>query len=276
MFDSSLTTRIRDAISVQLGPRDRTMQGNLQAQTRVLSARGMAVSGVAVTSYSKIAGDELRVRAGIVWGAIRRSHASMVGQADDQTLANLQGQLTEHISVHATKVRDLAVACVKRMPQMRLEPSLIETTVANLARELIREWSVEAQFYVDELQRAARANSSSAAITIHGNVGAVQTGSYATAHVSMTGAVRDKLVETLETLRSDILQNAEASAEQREQATELAADVITAVKAEKPNGPKIAGLLGGLATTVQTVASLRGAWDFVRAAAIAAGIALES
>jgi len=33
--------------------------------------------------------------------------------------------------------------------------------------------------------------------------------------------------------------------------------------------PKISGLFGGLGTTVQTVASLRGAWEFVRDAAVA-------
>lgn len=276
MFDANLTTRIRDAISVQVGPRDKTLLTNLRAETNHLAARGLAISGNAIISYTSAAADELRVRAKIVWAAIARSHGSMVGRADDATLGDLQGQIVEHINVQATQVRNLAQESVRRVAaQAKIDSNHLQNTIATVARELINEAHVEAQFYVDNLQRVATMHSSGPAITIHGNVGAVQTGTFATAHINLSGAGRDRLVETLEALQSEIQRNPEATTEQREQATELTTDVITAVKAEKPNGAKVAGLLGGLATTVQTVASLRGAWEMVRTAAIAVGLLSE-
>jgi hypothetical protein len=50
--------------------------------------------------------------------------------------------------------------------------------------------------------------------------------------------------------------------------------MVVAARAKKTNGPKLAGLLNGLAVSVQTVASLRPAWDFVSIAARAMGIPL--
>jgi hypothetical protein len=273
MFDTTLTTRIRDAIGVQVGPRDQILVANLRAETNRLAARGMAISGNAIHSYTNATVDELRVRARIVWAAISRSHTSMVGRADASTLGDLQGQITEHINVQATQVRNLAQENVRRViDSAKINSNHFQNTIATVARELIQEANVEAQFYVDNLQRSATEASSTPGITIHGNVGAVQTGTFATAHVNLTGTGRDRLVETLEKLKNEVGRNREATAEQREQATELVTDVIAAVKAEKTNGAKVAGLLGGLATSVQTVASLRGAWEMVRTAAIAVGL----
>jgi hypothetical protein len=273
MFETNLTTRIRDAIGVQDGPRDKTLIANLRAETNRLAARGLAISGNAIHSYTNAASDELRVRAKIVWAAISRSHTAMLGRADASTLGDLQVQITEHINAQASHVQNLAQDSVRRVTERaRLNSNHFQNTIATVARELIQEANVEAQFYVDNLQRAATGGSPAPAITIHGNVGTVQTGTFATAHVILTGAGRDKLVEALEALRNEVERNPEATADQKEQATELATDVIAAVKAEKTNGAKVAGLLGGLATTVQTVASLRGAWEMVRTAAIAVGL----
>lgn len=81
-------------------------------------------------------------------------------------------------------------------------------------------------------------------------------------------------MQALERLRAALEQNTEASTEQRELAGELVADAIGALKADKPNPPKIYGPLGGLATTVRTVASLRGAWQTVKDASSVIGFPL--
>lgn len=106
-------------------------------------------------------------------------------------------------------------------------------------------------------------------------MGAVQTGTHATAHVRLDATDNRRLIEALESVGRAVQANTEMSTQQQAFSLELVSDLVAAVKAEKPNSAKIAGLLSGLAQTVQTVASAQGAWDAVKSAAIAAGIWLS-
>jgi hypothetical protein len=68
-----------------------------------------------------------------------------------------------------------------------------------------------------------------------------------------------RLLQALEQLQAAIAQNAEMTPNQRADSAEVVRDLITATKTSKPNGSKLLGLLNGLAVSIQTVASLRGA-----------------
>jgi hypothetical protein len=62
---------------------------------------------------------------------------------------------------------------------------------------------------------------------------------------------------------------ADMALDAREQSAGLVSDIIVAARADKPNGLTLASLLKGLGMAVQAVASVRPAWDAVRALAIA-------
>jgi len=109
-------------------------------------------------------------------------------------------------------------------------------------------------------------------VNIHGNVGAVQTGSHATADVSMSVGDSSELVAALKVLREEIEKSTESTPKQRQERAEVVGDVINAVTAQSPNKLKITSLLSGLGTAVRTVASLRGAWALVHSAAVALGL----
>jgi hypothetical protein len=271
MLEGKVIARIRESIEALTAPRQRTLLEELQRDEAFINGRGLLGSSAAANKYIATASDELKVRANIVWTAIRRAHGSLVGQYAEGTLQDLRDQLAEHIRAQAASVR---YTTLDRMKNHQPNDGMIRGALDTVAGELLREANVEAEYYVDQLHGAGQ-TAAGASVIIHGNVGAVQTGTYATAHVSMSVHDRDRLVGALEALRQAIQQNAEATAEQRDQGTELVGDIISAVTAEKPNPPKISGLLGGLATTVQTVASLRGAWEFVRDAAIAVGLLIK-
>ena len=275
MLDANVKTRIREYIQAETAPRARTLDLALLEVQDKFSARGVLQSSMAIQGYARVAQDELAVRAKIIWTAIRRSHASMVGQANERTLDDLRQQVEEFMYEHIKQAAARASARAKwgDSEKWRL---MIQQEVTKRGQELIASLDVEAQFYVDELKRAekAAAAGSASGVSIYGSVGAVQTGTFATAHVSLSGPESKRLQEALESLRQAVEQNAEIETEQRAQAVELVSDATAAVKAEKPNAPKISGLLGGLAQTVRTVASLRGAWEVVRDAAIAVGIPL--
>jgi hypothetical protein len=275
MIDQAIISRIDDSISANLAPRKRTLLGNFQAASRDLAARGMTGSGNAAAQYASIACSELKVRAELIWDAIQRSHSSLATRADTATLEDLKQQFAKHFNIQVAKIREAATAQGKYLPRHDLLVPQIEVSISTVARELVHKKNVEAAFYFDHLQRQAAQSTPAAPITIQaGHIGAVLTGAHAVAHLSMSAQENTRLAEALEALRQALQTSSEATPEQRTEVEEIAGELITAVKAEKPNRPKISGLLGGLATSVQTIASLRPAWESVRDAAIAAGVLL--
>lgn len=276
MLDQSIIDRISASITAYLSPRDRTLTDNLRAAASQLAARGMIGSGNTGAQFARIGADELTVRAKIIWNAIQRAHVASGAPLASETQTDLQKQIDQHVKTHSFQVQALVNEVVPPL-NGHIRSTIIthiQETITTGTHQILAQLAVEAGFYVDDLRRQAAQPSPTAPVTIHaGHIGAVQTGAYAVAHISMTAQESARLTEALEKFRQALQASSEASAEQRTQGEEIAGELITAVKAGKPNGPKISGLLGGLATSVQTIASLRPAWELVRDAAIAAGIA---
>lgn len=273
MLDSNVRTRIREYISAELRPRQRTLGiaiRDRQQEFALSGAGGLSSSGY-VLAVADACRNELTVRARMIWSAVQRSHTMMVGKVDPQTLEDLQQQLEEYVTEHANAIA--AQACERVKGDGKRAHEVIRREVSERQGELIERLNVEAQFYVDALRaQEKRSADAPGGMVFNAPVGAVQTGAYATVHVSLSGPESDRLLGALERLRQSLSQNGEIESEQRRQADELVGDLLGAVKAETPNPPRIAGLLGGLAQTVRTVASLRPAWETVRDAAASVGL----
>lgn len=268
MLDPALATRIRDSIGVQTEPRDRLLAETVGVAANRLNARGMLRSGNAIREYNKLADDELTVRARIVWATIRRSHASMSGAFTDTTRVDLGEQLAAHIHEQAARVADVTLSTVRaHIPG----EEHTRGAIAGRARELLREAEIELRFYIDELSLPAPAPGTSPIINIHGNVGAVQTGTYATATLQLGGPEHDRLIAALQELAEAMRQSSEGPEEDRAETLDLVQEAVGDLQTAHPNRRRIAALLAGISQTVQTMASVRGAAQLVRDAATALG-----
>jgi hypothetical protein len=194
----------------------------------------------------------------------------LFGELDDALQSDLSQQIRYHITAQATAVLQLS-GVTSTEPSRRT--ALIEQPIMECRDQLIRKFCSQATFLVEELKQPPAASAASG-ITIQGNVGTVMTGPYATAHVHIDAAGATRLVEALEQLRAVLPKAADMALDAREQSAGLVSDIIVAARADKPNGLTLTSLLMGLGMTVQTVASVRPAWDAVRALAIAMGISL--
>jgi hypothetical protein len=269
--------RIDQLLRAELGPRNDTLQKNLKGVQRQLAARGMIGSGNAAVQFASIATDEIAVRGTIIWAGIRRAHSSILGHADASTALDLTKQLEHHIYQQLQHVRHYTIDQQRNVLREEASIAHIGQEIERAGRAAMDRFKVEAAFYVDELKRIEARAPKTSGITINAHsIGAVQTGTYAIAHVNVTGSAGDRLVNAVEALRASLQDNTEATATQRSEGDEIAGDLVKAVRSPQPNGSKISGLLGGLATTVQTIASMQPAWKAVRDAAIAVGILVGS
>lgn len=277
MLDTIVTTRISEYIRAETQPRSRSFAVTLRDAQTQFAANAMLRSGNAIVAYFEAGRDELKVRAGIIWTAIRRSHQSLVGTTDDQTLSDLRQLVEQYVREHAGKIANQACERVN-WDDVEKWHQRVHGELSTCADELIAKIDIEIQFYIDTLQSAEDSGKadSQKGFVFHGPVGAVQTGDYATVVVTLTEPDRMQLVDALTELREAVEQNSEIGNELRTNAIEIADDAIAAAKSTNTNGPKIAGLLGGLGQTIRTVGSLRSAWEVVRDIAITIGWSVPS
>lgn len=276
MLETDVINCIRDTIAAELNPRNQHVRDAVRAAQNQLAARGLARSGQELHERARIGSDELAVRAAIIWTTIRRCHGAFAPAVSEQLGDDLRQQVAEHISAQTTVV--LGYVDLQNLAQMFPANSRghIRDVLTIQRNELIAKFNNEVRFYVQAVRRSPEAANQGRGqtINIHGNVGALQTGDFAAAHIHLDLARGAEFVRALEQLQAAISQSAEMTAEQRAESAEVVSDLITAASVPKPNGSKLAGLLSGLAVTVQTVASARGAWDLVRDAARLMGIPL--
>lgn len=106
-------------------------------------------------------------------------------------------------------------------------------------------------------------------INIHGNVGAVQTGPHATAHVNLDATNLQPLIDALVQLRAEVSKgDALLPTEERQQSLDVIDQLVVAAKAPKPNKFALSGLARGLSDSIRTANAIPGAWHAVKAAAL--------
>jgi hypothetical protein len=276
MLRASVIDRIRESVEAELGPRSTNLAAAMNACDSEFAVRGAFNSSMRIQRRGLVACQELTVRAEMIWGpemiwGLMQRCRPLFGELDDALVDGLSQQIRRHITAQATAVLLLS-GVTSTEPSRRT--ALIEQPIMECRDQLIRRFCNQATFFVEELKQPPAASAAGGVYNFQGNVGAVLTGPYATAHVHIDGAGAARLVEALEQLRDALPKAADMAFEAREQSTGLVSDIIVAARVDKPNGLTLTSLLMGLGMAVQTVASLRPAWDAVLLAAKSIGIPL--
>ena len=102
---------------------------------------------------------------------------------------------------------------------------------------------------------------------IYSPVGAIVSGASAQVTVQQIHDYRPVIIQAL-----DLLREVAAGIPDYNDIVDLAAEAETEVKRETPNPLKVKSLLGGLASAIQTIASLRPAYEAIKSAAALIGI----
>jgi hypothetical protein len=269
MLTAQAVDSIRESVEAELGSRSTNLAAAVNACDTEFARAGAFNSSMRIHKRGVIACQELTVRAEIIWGIIQQSRR-LFDEPNEVLIADLRQQVKDHITSQAPVVLQLA----GRVNDASRQANSIEKPLMECRDQLIRKFSNQVLLFVEDLGREPAASAAGSVTNFYGPVGAVQTGSHAIAHVQIDAAGGARLIEALEKLRDALPRAADMALDDREQGAELVGDVILAARASKPNGLKLTGLLMGLAMLVQTVASVRPAWDAVRAAAHALGIPL--
>jgi hypothetical protein len=265
MLGDEVIICIRDSMEAEIRPRDAEVQKQTMA-----AANAHRLNGRRFIVHSEIGCQELTKRAEIIWQVIQRSYEAFATTAPDDSLISELSQQTAHWINTETQ---LVAGLVNISQGPGNAQRIVQAEVTKRRDELIKKFNLEARFYVQRLMNPPKSESGHT-FNVLAPVGAIQTGANAQANIHIEAGGNQKLIDALEQLRAAIPDAPGMTANQRADGTEVVDDLITAVRAPRPNGPKVAGLLKGLALTVQTIGGLDKAWAVVREAASLLGIPL--
>lgn len=274
MLEPILLDRLKRLTDVAFAERQNQVPLEIMAVNAEANKRGMFHSSHRLLQIHSIYAQELGIRVQIVWQSLVRVHRTLGSSVTDSLRSDLK-----HV------IRDYATSIYRELTGL-LEGAYSGTSItmgkANLddARDLaVDKHLAEVDVYVDSLTTAqsfSGATPVAGTYNFYGPVGAVQTGSGATANIVQTLNSEDRasLLTALAQVRTALETSSIVTEVQRTELSGIAGECERELLAANPNSTKLMALLVVLGMTIQTIANARPAYEALRTAVLPLGITL--
>jgi len=272
MLDSTITELADRMIQLQFHERTKQLEHDILLAQADAAKRNMFTSSSHVDVVYDICERDVELRALIVWQNLMRvlSHAGTV------PVATLADELKQAVSKYGSAIcadSDDHLQAVARVAGFKPRQSL--TAARDRA---VRKVYAEIDLFVLGLARREQSQShpSGAVYNFYSPVGAVQTGPNASAEVfqNVTTQDREAFSSALSLVRKALASVDRLPAHPKEEIVELVDEAETEIKKSKPNNSKLLSTFMVIAQAIQTVGSLKPAYDALKTALLPFGIAL--
>lgn len=271
MIDQQVRDITQRLLEAEFRLRDEALQNDTRAIKERLSARGMLSSGFTVSQINDLARREYRARTNIAWDKLQRVLSDTGVAVTPELAGDLLSWIEGHIEAQFQALgRFLSHAFTGVGMGGGVGPLQDE------AAALKQEFRARADLLVLSLSKRAASAPASSVMNFYGTVGAVQTGALASASVSLQLAQADlaSLSEAINRVADEIGAAADLQSDAVGAVQEILLDLKDEMKKQKPNSIRLRHLAMGVATTIQTSASLRPSYEVLKAALLPLGVVL--
>lgn len=273
MLDPKVTQLVERFISLQFEERTKQLGQDISKSQNDAAIKGMGRSSVVVQLVYDHCARDIELRTLIVWQNLCKI-LSRAGFVLTDTLAD---DLKREVTKYADRIYlepDKRYQDVVRTVGLRTTAQ----TLMNARDNALAKVSAEIDLFVLGLRRQQEAKETQCApiFHFHSPVGTVQTGPNASAQVfqNMSTQDRELLLEAIVGLRQALDGIDRLPAHPKEEIIELVEEADKETTKPKPNSTKLRSIFTGIAEAVQTVASLKPAYDALKLSLIPFGIFL--
>lgn len=270
MLDATFLQRFNALLAADISAREHELRDALMGLKRLFASRGTYNSGSYAAGVRDALEGELQARTQTAIDCLRRVQNTLRIPADAGFRDDAKNLLREKIGLWSGSFSaDFQAATSHLSWRMDHDFSRIRQQMEHRA-------SIEVDLLADASAAPAAADSAANSFHFYGPVGALQTGSHARAKIVQNLGDREveALRQVLEQIRDRLQSSDEVDPTTRTELIQLADDCEGEITSSAPNVSKLNALFQYLATTVQTLASTRPAYDALRAALIPLGIHL--
>jgi hypothetical protein len=273
MVDPELVELARKKVKIQLDQRHNQFRQEVSRVTNEMASRGILYSTIALGKLYKTFADEIDTEASIAWLEFKNVLSAIDVHPSEE--------LTYHLKQDAEKIlraimNDLTTDLSKLTNSiMSISPQEIDNLIGKLTNtqnKALERINNEIELFVLSLSRAKEkdgpTDSAKNVINVTGNVGAIQTGPNAKANVTQIIGSQDQeaLLTALDNVKKYLESEATLPGLTKEEAVELIEESRIEVNKPNPNSTRLKTSLMSIAVSIQTVASLKPAYEVIKSA----------
>ncbi len=275
MLPDAVAETARRAVRMALNERHEVLARDVADIRERFSSRGVLYSSMFFVAVKDRIASEFSIRATVAW----QNWARALATQPTVPLANLRSTLIAAIEgclrVDGADSSDLAQHYVeaKNLGNVASEPA---DTLARMAQRAVDKITIEIDFAILEATKSQPADSQSATFNIYAPIGVIQTGAGSTASVQQHfgPTERDTIRRALEAVEQSLPTVGQMVAVEREQLSEVVAEVRQELDKAQPNALRVRSAMTGIASTIQTLGAAAPAYALVKGALALLGVHL--
>ena len=279
-IDNNIISLARKRILLELHERRGLLNKETSDVIEKMTSRGILHSGITIKELSRVKSEEIKLRVEKAWEVAHR-FIQTAGISYSEALADelkklVEGSMTEDL-------REIKESAQKLM--------VIETPLSDLYRKSeaqlhvvrLRELAIintEIDLFVLHLKNKEKMDKSVSNTHVHmaphSNVGAIQIGEYSTANImqNINTEAQTQILQALKDIEVLINRLDSISDCPKSEIIELLHEGQEEIQKQKPNKSKLREHLSTICMSIQTIASLKPAYDLLKVGAASFGINL--
>lgn len=242
--------------------------------------RGVLHGSFAIQLTAELYANEIKIRGelalGILLRAIRAYGVDSLESLGDHMKALLRQVIEREAETLTQQMHDRAPT--KNAGEYGALSIDIDTQFATGVDHAMRKIATEVDLFAAHVSQSQTVNGdvTSPAIHVTGPVGAILTGDYASASViqNLDSGAKAEIQRALNVIEAELSKIQPAQDLNKEEVLEMVQDSKIEITKDKPNISKLKATLVGIATSIQTTAALRPAYDGLKGALGLIGISL--
>jgi hypothetical protein len=278
MLDEQVVRLARDRIRLEISDQNARLEKDINRIKAEMNARGMLNSGNTLVRIATLCADAARDRAQFAWQTVYRFVTTAGVRYYDGLGQELKSLVDEFLPAVLGDLRSYPTQEAHRMNVVNAIPQLQQIVDAGRASAVAKVHN-EIDLFVVSLknrQSSAAEKGDSPTFNIYSPVGSIQTGANAVAYVTQTidASTRQKLTEALVAIEEGLASIDALPAHPKAEVVEVVKEAKAELAKAEPNSTKLRSLLSATATAIQTVGSMKPAYELLKTGLAYLGITL--
>jgi hypothetical protein len=275
MVDTSFIKLLSKSIMISIGERRSIfLEEKRKALSEMLSHGIGPGSGVIADMVGELCIKEIPIRTNIIIQTIERIVFESGVKPFPGISEIIKKEALRYIPLDLGEFRSI----IDRLPVKMIKSDYFAPQFLSARLNTLNKINTEIDLLVLRLQSSLNdkrfAIESQTIYNISSQGGIVQTGDGSTANIIIFEQGKQELLNALDIVLKAITDGSEFNGHIKDETKDIIEETKFEVEKQKPNGIKVTSLLFGLATTVQSIASMKPAYEALKTAASAIGIYL--
>lgn len=278
MLDEEISRLARDRIHLEIREQNARLETEIGRIKAEMAARGMLNSGNMLLRIASLCADAAKDRAQLAWQTVYRFFTTGGAQYYDGLVDDLKTFVSEFLPPALGDLKGYARQEGRHLSNQNIVAQLEQKVEEGRAFALAKVNS-EIELFVVSLRRrqpAAQDKGDSTVFNIYSPVGSIQTGANAVAYVTQNidAATREKLNRALDAIEEALATLDSLPAHPKGEVIEIVREAKVELAKPEPNSTKLRSLLTTTAAAIQTVASMKPAYELLKTGLAYLGITL--